>query len=277
MTRKLLLTSVSFAALIAGPAMAADQTPRPLPPPLLPVWSWTGVYLGIDGGYSFGREELSLASTFTPTPGTIIPFSSTSPFVVAPNGGFVGGQIGYNLQSGSTVFGVEVDGQWADQRDTTCSFDCQTASGLPNGFQRTVRNEVNWFATARGRLGWANDNYLLYLTGGGALAGIGETDTVFFSAPGLTVPPVVATFRTTRLGWTLGGGMEVRLAGNWTAKLEYLHIDLGNMTTDPLLYTLPGDVAPRAFTTVTTSMRDEIVRVGVNYKFDYAAAPAVYK
>jgi outer membrane immunogenic protein len=117
-----------------------------------------------------------------------------------------------------------------------------------------VDQRLDWLASARGRVGWANQGYLFYVTGGGAFGGVKETD----SLPGI---PAAASFSQNRTGWTAGGGIEARLWGNWTGKLEYLHFDLGNMTNS-----FAFAAGPTALST-TSTVRDDVVRGGLNYKF----------
>jgi outer membrane immunogenic protein len=239
---------------------AAGIAPAPIYAKAQPA-NWTGVYLGLDGGYGVGNNAF-VQSLATPA-GPITFVNSFDSQRIAPRGGFVGGQIGYNQQFGSFVFGVEGDAQWADQRDTACGTVCQIAGpGFGGGalFQ-TVSQHLTWFATARGRVGWANSGYLFYVTGGAAWAGIEETDAIG--------PPTLATtFSQTKSGWAAGGGVEARLWDNWSAKLEYLHMDFGN-TSNTIIF--PGGTL-----TTTSSIRDDIVRAGVNYKFGFGPVVARY-
>jgi outer membrane immunogenic protein len=254
--RKLVLAAI--AALIAGPGVAADlpvRAPAYKAAPLAAVWSWSGLYIGIDGGYGFGNDPFS--QTVVRPGGNAASFEKS---VVAPKGGFFGGQMGYNWQVGNIVFGVEGDAQWSGQHDKVCGFLCEAAVGFVEA--TTVEQKLKWFATARGRLGWANESYLLYVTGGGAWAGIDETDA--FIDAGLTF---VAGSSRTKSGWAVGG-IETRLWGDWTAKLEYLHIDLGSATS----------VLPVSGASIITDsrIRDDIVRAGINYKFGYGPVVASY-
>jgi outer membrane immunogenic protein len=249
--KKIVLTGVALAALLGGSAMAADLSTAPMykAPPPVAVWNWTGFYIGINGGYGIGSNDFTQTLT---QPGVV--GSATSFDTVAQKGGLFGGQAGYNWQVGNVVLGVEGDAQWADQHGTSCGLICATQLGA----SITVSQKLEWFATARGRLGWANDGYLLYVTGGGAWGGIDENVT--FAAPGGTIG---ASFSTTKSGWTVGGGIEARLWGNWTGKFEYLHMDLGNTTS----VFIP--VPPLGPTIVTTSdIQNDLIRAGLNYKFN---------
>ena len=218
--KRILLASAGVLALGVVSASAADlprqrEMPAKAPPYVTPAYNWTGLYVGINGGGGWGHSNYS---------GTLASGSDLS-------GGLVGGTLGYNWQMGQVVFGVEGDMDWADLRgSSTCLAGATTCE---------TRN--HWLATARGRLGYAFDRFMPYVTGGGAfgdiktsIAGLGDTTT-------------------TRAGWTLGGGLEFAIAGPWTAKVEYLHVDLGNAST-----VVAGSDA---------SFHADIVRGGINYRF----------
>lgn len=214
-----LRAGVAVAAMAVGitSASAADIARRPMPakavPYVAPAYNWTGFYVGINGGGGWGRTSVSA------------PFTTGGYDI---SGGLVGGTLGYNWQVGQAVFGLEGDIDWSNIggshvcAGTTCS----------------VRN--NWLGTVRGRLGYAFDRFLPYVTGGAAfgdvrtrVTGVGSTDP-------------------TQAGWTLGGGIEAAIAGPWTAKIEYLYVDLGHAN------------APLAANTKFTT---NIVRAGINYRF----------
>jgi outer membrane immunogenic protein len=142
-------------------------------------------------------------------------------------GGLVGGTVGYNYQVSQAVFGLEGDIDWSDLRlNRNCNaFSCET------------RN--NWLSTVRGRAGYTFDRFMPYVTGGVAfgdiktsVAGIGDSSA-------------------TKTGWTVGGGLEAAIAGPWTAKVEYLHVDLGNGSS-PV-----GS---------SENFKTNIVRAGINYR-----------
>ncbi len=226
---KAFLFSSAAALALAGAVattLAADLARRPPPPPptrapvVVPSYNWTGFYVGINGGYGFGRSKWDgLLATFD------------------VNGGMVGGQLGYNWQFGQFVYGVEGDGDWTGLRGTASLTDCGIA------FCRT-RND--FLATARGRLGFAADRWLPYITGGLAVGNIRAT------VPGL------AGIDQTNAGWTVGGGLEFALSGNWTAKAEYLYVDLGNA----------GCATPCGLPAGNNvSLTTNVVRGGINYRF----------
>jgi outer membrane immunogenic protein len=188
--------ALAVAALLALPvaAQAADLPMRPSykAPPMMPAYfSWTGFYVGINGGYGFGTSRHSAGSRSYDVSGPV-----------------VGGTLGYNWQMSSIVFGVEGDFDWSDiHGGTPCpnpAFNCRTAN--------------NWMATARGRLGYAFDRWLPYFTGGVAFGNIKATVTPGF--PGVD---------QTNIGYTLGGGLEYAMWDRWSVKAEYLWVDLGNV------------------------------------------------
>jgi outer membrane immunogenic protein len=219
--KRLLLVSVSVLAL-AGQAAAADlPRPGPYPPIKAPpppmLYNWTGLYIGANGGGGWGTSSWDSADSFD------------------ISGGLVGGTIGYNYQTGPAVWGVEGDIDWTNIKGTTntlCPLGCQTSN--------------TWLATARGRLGYAANNWMPYVTGGAAFGDIKA------STPGF------AGNSTTKAGWTVGGGVEVALIGTWTAKAEYLYVDLGNFNCG---------LGCGAAVTDNVSFRANIVRGGINYRF----------
>jgi len=258
MMRRLLGTA-ALLALAIGPATAADLKPPPMykKAPVAAVYSWSGFYIGLNGGYSWGRSS----TDFTVTGVTVDSVSQDL------NGWLFGGQIGYNWQVQTFVFGVEADIQATGQKGT---FDFATPTVCPinniavlrcitgNG---SVEQKLPWFGTLRARLGVTpSATWLLYVTGGLAYGEV-DTNATFTIASASTS----ASFDTTRTGWVVGGGAEWAISGPWTAKIEYLYMDLGTVNNS-----FTG-LSP--FTTVTTNSRitDNIVRVGVNYRFGGAS------
>jgi outer membrane immunogenic protein len=221
--RRVLLTTISISVLTATGALAADL-PRSMPvkaPAYVAAYNWSGFYLGINGGYGWGRSHWSA-------------FGSSN----SPAGGLVGGTIGYNWQGlGSPwVFGLEGDVDWSGMRNTFTTAACPTGCETRN----------NWLATARGRIGYAFNNVMPYITGGLAVGDIEANQGGF---PGAS---------DTKAGWTAGGGVEAAIANTrWTAKLEYLYADLGHVSCAAGSCSLPTNV----------SFRTNIVRAGLNYRF----------
>jgi outer membrane immunogenic protein len=223
---KKLLSGLAFAgALVAAQcAAAADLSLAPLykapPAEISQAYNWTGFYLGANGGGGWGRSWWSINANR-----------------VNLSGGLAGGTAGYNRQIGSIVFGIEGDIDWSGVKGTSGSTLCPGCS-----------TSESWLSTVRGRVGYAFDRVLPYVTGGLAVGDIRA------SAPGFPGGS------TTNAGWTLGGGVEVALPGNWTAKAEYLRVDLGGFNC----------TGCSASPTDNVSLRENVFRAGVNYHFGWS-------
>ena len=258
--KKLLVAGATIAALIGTPAFAADMAVKAMPPAPAPVYTWTGFYVGLNGGYSLARDPFNSSLS----EGGITESSSLDSRVT-PQGGVFGGQVGYNYQAGHTVFGVEGDLQWSGERDKAgCGIEC-IIEGVSTETFGSVEQKIKWFGTARARVGYADNGWLLYITGGGAWGRIDTTSTFSESAGPISLTDTNTT-STTKGGWVFGGGTEVRIAGPWSAKFEYLYMDLGNVSTPVALVNL----APGGGVTSNTnsSVHDHIVRVGLNMKLN---------
>jgi outer membrane immunogenic protein len=278
--KRTLLIAALFASATA-PALAADL-PYKAPPPapvMIPVVNWTGFYIGINGGYSWGKAGREL-SFFNPLTGIQIipPVGSGATSDSNLNGGVFGGQLGYNWQSGNWVFGFETDAQWTGQRGTAsrlCGVLATAAGaclpGVALGTSAAVEQHLDWFGTFRGRAGvLVTPSTLLYVTGGAAYGSINTDLTVTTIAPiGLPVS-VIRSGESSKFGWTIGGGIESKLSmfgSNWSGKLEYLYMDLGTVESTSGIGTgvLIG-------TNLSTRVTDSIFRAGINYQF--SAGPA---
>ncbi|MGB6349601.1 MAG: outer membrane protein [Pseudolabrys sp.] len=219
--KKLLLTGMAVLALGVASASAADIQRRQAIPAKAPVYTappynWTGVYVGINGGGGWGRSNF------------LDPFASGS---FNTSGGLVGGTIGYNWQMGQVVAGLEGDIDWSNIRGSSV---CGTA------IVTSCETRIDWLGTARGRLGYAFDRFMPYVTGGLA---VGDLKTSIVG---------IGSANDTKVGWTVGGGIEAAIAGPWTAKLEYLYVDLSR-----------GGSVLGSDSKSTTN----IVRAGLNYRF----------
>jgi len=265
--RSLLLASVASSAIgLATAASGADMPVYLKAPP--PVWSWTGFYLGGNVGYGWGKSDTTV-SFFDPS-GNLL---SSSNGAIGMDGVIGGGQIGYNWQNRNWVWGLETDLQASGQKGSG-TFVCGLACGIVPGVSETINQKLDWFGTVRGRLGYTvTPTVLLYGTGGLAYGDI-KTD-------GTISDPAAFSVSTVKTGWTAGVGVEARIVGNWTAKIEYLFMDLGHasgsVTDQPT-----GNICSINHTASVTSCQpsnaltsnfssaftDNIVRVGVNYKFN---------
>jgi outer membrane immunogenic protein len=215
------------------------------------------------------------------------------------NGPIGGVQAGYNWQNGNYLLGVEADFQGSGQsgtRDFAISFNNGTGVGGTQGTAATsITERMPWLGTVRGRVGYVANQWLVYATGGLAYGRIEVDSSASAGAFLLPLPPVgigtptcngPATTGTcpvwgfsgsgvTKIGWTVGGGAELALGGNWTAKFEYLFVDLGSFDTTftglagcfaAVGATLCGPVAA-GIGTIHSTITDNIARVGLNYQF----------
>jgi outer membrane immunogenic protein len=259
--------AVAVSALVGiGMASAADLAPRytKAPPPIVAVYDWTGFYIGGNIGYSWGRS--SDTSTLTNGAGTVLFTSAASSNL---NGVVGGGQIGYNWQMQSWVFGLEGDIQGTGEKGTR-NFVCPTGICTPTFGQIAVfpgpavpaalSQKIDWFGTVRGRVGFlAAPTVLLYATGGLAYGGVNSSET-------LGALPVGFSSSSTNVGYTVGAGVEGAIGGNWTAKLEYLYIDLGKMSGS-FLTTIPALGGGFVTANYGSRITDNVLQVGLNYKF----------
>jgi outer membrane immunogenic protein len=268
MRRQFLLASVGALA-ITGSAFAAE--PLPPPPPPVPIFTWTGLYAGIQVGYAWDEDAVTVSSVAPGPP----PFLAVSSFTVSPSGFIGGAHLGYNKQIDQWLLGLNwviglegtVDGTTVNT--TRDSFFFASALGTPTGpfgFSLNPRSDVQ--GSARLRLGIAFDRVLLYATGGAAFAGI-ETDYQ-------TAVPVFLreSDSKTRTGWTVGGGIEYAVTNNWSIRAEYRYSDFGH-TIDYPFATL---ISPFEIFSVQHHLTQNQVQFGISYRFvTMAPVPVVAK
>lgn len=230
---------------IKAPAMAGQP------------YDWTGFYIGANAGVGLGRNltQDSINNNLSP-PGFFTPQS-----YLGPLGAIGGGQIGYNWQVGKVVLGLETDIQAAGMTDNqTCLHPGFIGvSCPPAGPGLQYHQKVDWFGTARLRAGLATGPVLSYLTGGFAYGGVSTTvtdDTFGFG-------PFASTVSGTRTGWTVGSGVEASLGGNWTAKVEYLYLNLGTQAGNYVSVLTGLGTSARAY---SSDIREHVFRVGLNYR-----------
>ena len=284
--KKLLFAGIALAAMIGGPAMAAD-----LGAPVYtyaPVASWTGFYIGGDVGWYDARQNAT--TTAYPfagfgAPGVIgagaaglgnLPTAHT----LDERGGLGGVHAGYNWQLGSWLYGLEGDVMWLNYHPSDVETVFETASATPApAFSMLVSAQNRWLASARGRLGWIAGPLLLYGTGGFAFSNSSYTATatglVGPATPFLAGAGATTSFYETKTGYVVGGGAEWMLTPNWLVRAEYLHYGFDSTTSYlPLVFSAAlGGCALGACNWGVNSSRMNVdtVRVGLSYKF---AAPA---
>src|SRR5262245_33004517 len=218
--KRSLFAALGLFAMVAS-ATAADL-PRQYTPyrsPAAMAYNWTGFYVGLNAGGAWGRTSWD-------------GFGTTGNV----SGGMIGLTAGYNWQAAGSawVFGLEGDVDWTG---ISGSHACSTAT--------TCEAKNKWLSTIRGRVGYAWDRIMPYITGGGAFGNIDTSRTGFIGASDVNA------------GWTVGLGVEAAIAGNWTAKAEYLYADFGSTNC----------TAIACGTATNVDMRPHILRAGVNYRF----------
>jgi outer membrane immunogenic protein len=287
--KKFLLGSVALVALGMGaPALAADMGVRPIAA-AAPVSTWNGCYVGFYGGYAWGRSrhETGAGAVFAGPAGAVsvpggftLPAATLGPAAgpITDNfdvNGFIGGGTGgCQYQAGVWVIGIEGDGGVSNKDGQHFDLPPFGVGPFTNTFvsQTTER----WTATARLRLGYAVDKWLLYVTGGGAWAGV-EATTWFAGVPGAAnivaaggVPSIHD--KKTMFGYAVGAGMEYALGYGWSIKSEYLYMDFRSKD-----FFNPGvATVPNAFFVTPAQVRlyDHTFKWGLNYKFDWFAGKA---
>jgi len=241
--------------------------------PIRSPWTWAGFYLGGNIGYAWGKSNTDTAFGDVLSGGQLFATNSSNQL----DGAVGGAQAGYNFVAGNLLAGIEADLNYSGQRaglTSTCPGGvCNPAlvGVIADPSVQAISEQgqkLEWFATLRGRLGLTvTPDAIVYATGGLAVGEIMTAGTVFgFDGDGNPVNTIVGSHNT-KAGWTVGGGLEGRLFDNWTARVEYLYLDLGSVTTVPA--TAPNATVATAFNSRIT---DNLVRLGVNYKFDPLAA-----
>jgi outer membrane immunogenic protein len=273
--KRMLMGIAAAASLAATGAFAADLPARApvyskAPAYVEPLFTWTGFYVGGNVGYSWGNSNNSTTidrfTTGLPLLTGINGINSASNNV---NGVIGGGQFGYNWQMQNWLFGLEADIQGSGERGSS-TITCLGCSDDGANIVTGLTQKLDWFGTVRGRIGaLATPDVLLYATGGLAYGEVNVSGSV--TGDGALGPATIALAgnSSTRAGWTVGAGVEGHIGGNWTAKLEYLYMDLGTVSAGPV--PLTGIlVATRTLAGLSYSSHftDNILRVGVNYHFN---------
>jgi outer membrane immunogenic protein len=254
----LTLTLAAGLGIALGQAASAADLPRKapvMPMPVAAAYNWSGFYIGAHVGGGWSQHEVSA--------------DELSGLVVAtPQGSGIlgGGQIGFNIQNGSFVWGLEIDGSWSDIHGTD-QLLIPALNGAP--VIGNTEAKIDWLATATARLGFAFDRTMVYVKGGAAWADF-NYDSV---GAGVNVGPASSSGSTDKWGWTVGAGVEHAFSSNWSAKLEYNYIqfDSDSITVD---YSLgAGTPVTGSYDLVSTRENVHMVKFGLNYKFSPWSSP----
>jgi outer membrane immunogenic protein len=250
--KKFLLGTVALLAL-AAPASAADLGARPYqaPSPMVAmVYDWSGFYIGANGGWGSSHKCWDLVTAAGAFIGAEGCHDAT--------GGVAGGQVGYRWQSGTWVFGLEGQGNWADLKGSNSS------TLFPGIF--TNESKIDAFGLFTGQIGWAANNVLFYVKGGAAVTN--DHFRVTSTAVGVTV---ANSNDDTRWGGTVGAGLEYGFAPNWTAGIEYDHLFMQDRT---VTFTTVAALGGGVFSNERIRQDVDLVTVRVNYRW---GGPAIAK
>ena len=243
--RKRSLIIAALLGVISGSAMAADLGPAPIykAQPAPEVFYWSGCYVGVEGGYAWGRTKDTAVTGANPGRDINSGFNL--------NGGIAGGTLGCNYQTANLVLGLETDLSWTDKKGQ--AFDIP-----PFGAGAFSQRSESWIDTVRARGGFAWNRTYLYGTAGAAGAKIGITVC--------TADSFCVSDSATKWGWTVGGGIEWAFWANWSFRAEYLHADFGTIK-----FINPSVVSPAGNTIVTRNVpvTDDLFRVGLNYRLGW--------
>jgi outer membrane immunogenic protein len=275
MRRSLVISGLAIILCIGWGATAVAKTKyQPKPPAPPPPPAWTGFYVGVNAGYSWGRSHTDYSAVSANN--GFIP--ETTSDAVTMNGAIGGGQLGYNYQfSPNYVAGLEADIQASGERGRGNPLICQNPLACDFGnINDSYTEKLEWFGTVRGRLGYlSTPNVLLYGTGGFAYGELRRDDSYIYSSfffcnsppagAGACTPQSNST-SAIKPGWTIGAGIEAKLWGNWTGRIEYLYMDLAGLGTSSFMLT-SGNPTPIFLTTTSHDFVDNILRVGLNYQW----------
>ena len=239
--KKFLVVAALLATTAAAQSADLGRQAPVFKAPIMQVYDWTGFYIGVNAGIGVGRDRTRL---------DIPALATAEQSHLSPFGAIGGGQIGYNWQINKDwLVGLEADIQASNQRDSyTCLVTCTPF------FRANLSQQIDWFGTARARVGLVTGPVLSYVTGGLAY---GHYSTTVSEAGGVLAPAAFSASNT-KVGYTIGSGVEASLGGNWTGKIEYLYVDLGKQTNNFVLLGTPQ--------VLSTRIHDNIFRAGLNYR-----------
>lgn len=274
-----LALGMAGAIVLAGSASAGGFKDAPVSPEP----GWAGSYFGLYAGYGIGDSSVVSKTTATsvpwvvnattaPTPSQAVIDKTMSPDL-HPEGYSAGGELGYNWQAGSLVLGVEGSlGGFHPSDSVTRSTPAVTYTATivnQSAVSSVTTVDADWLATIRGRLGFSTGRALFYGTGGAAFTSLNFHQHNAYSyggtAPFQNYGSENTSVSDTLTGWTAGGGVELKLGGAWSGKIEYLRVDFGNIASTGTVYSPAG--VNRATVSHTADLSSDVVHVGLNYHF----------
>jgi outer membrane immunogenic protein len=252
--RRILLVATAAVTLSAGSALAADPA---MPDLRAPAYTWTGFYAGPSFGIVAARSRQTYGGDRSGVPDAFLPLGQDVTGNYSVTGPIFGAQLGYNYQMNQIVMGVELDASAVFAKGMAGPNAVAVAAGA-NPLRR-FHTDQRWLATARARLGFAADRWLVYVTGGLAVSGLsGNNEAVLVAANADRRPAKV-----TRVGWVVGAGAEYALGGAWSMKGEILYADFGTF------FYSDSPAANGCVQCYSMNVRTSewIGRVGFNYRF----------
>jgi outer membrane immunogenic protein len=264
------LTAVGTVAAQAADLPTKKEAPAPVYVP--PPFTWTGFYVGLNAGgiWSSGSRSLTLFDPNAATDGAFLN-NALPGGLGSGTGGFIGGgQAGYNWQTGAFVLGVETDFQGTTlsrSRDLVGPTFFDPFIGASDYLALHSKISLDWLGTTRGRVGFVatpDNRLMIYATGGVAYGGGSANLSIYDNATGsfFTGNP-----SSSRVGWTVGGGVEYALTNNWTIRGEYLYVDLGSSNFTTVGNPAAAIAFPGVYASGHIDYNASIFRAAVNYKF----------
>lgn len=276
---KLLRSGLLIAAVLGASqtAIAADMAVKAPRVEAAPVWSWTGLYAGVHGGWAWTNDD-AVGSSFTSALPGLLPLAVAT-HDLSTDGAIFGAHLGYNWQLNPTwVVGIEGEFTGANLNITSGPFTAAVpiAPGS-QGHTLTLGRDVNWLASVRGRLGYTWGPGMIYATGGIAWADIdyrsAYSSGTFCATGGVGGCLVSGAFNDTATGWTIGAGWEQMINNNWRFRVEYAFYNfdgLNTAVTIPAFNGVNGCLVGGAACTLAANFPDldiHTIRVGASYKF----------
>jgi outer membrane immunogenic protein len=261
--RSLVAVIAAAGCLLASHAQAADLPARmPLkaaPAPVVAAPAWSGFYLGVFAGYGWGRATAT--APYDANTGFFYNFLGAS-YGFDADGFFGGGTVGYNIQSGALVYGLEGEVGYLGLKGSALE-----PNDLPTTTDTVTRFKSDFYSAIYGRLGVAAGNALFYGKGGVAfLNAKASTIDPCAGPPGCGTTTLTMTGNKLMVGWSAGGGVEWLFSAGWSAKLEYAYFDFGKIDVAG-----PSSV-PGEFYRQTVAVTAHTAKLGLNYRW---GAPVV--